>query len=80
MSLLQLSLWCRERLGEHTVEADAGARAFDVPWLVLDSSRARGEWGWAPRRSTAEILEEILEHARQHPDWLDLSGDAQVGH
>lgn len=80
MSLLQLSRWCRERLGEHPVEADAGVRAFDVPWLVLDSSLARQEWGWAPRRSTADILEEILEHARQHPDWLEMSGDAQVGH
>ena len=76
MSLRQLSRWCRERLGEHAVEADAGERAFDVPWLVLDSSLARGKWGWAPVRSTGEILEEILEHARQHPDWLDLSDDS----
>jgi CDP-paratose 2-epimerase len=76
MSLLQLSRWCGERLGEHTVEADTGERPFDVPWLVLDSSLARREWGWAPSRSTVSILEEILEHARQNPDWLDLSGDA----
>jgi CDP-paratose 2-epimerase len=80
MSLLQLSSWCRERLGEHPVAPDASGRAFDVPWLVLDSSLARREWDWAPRRSTGEILEEILEHARRNPDWLDRSEDTWVGH
>ena len=80
MSLLQLSRWCRERLGEHPVAPDAGGRAFDVPWLVLDASRARHAWDWAPRHSTADILEEILEHARRNPDWLDRSDDTWVGH
>ena len=75
MSLRQLSRWCGERLGERPVEAVAGERPFDVPWMVLDSSLVQREWGWAPSRSTGEILEEILEHARQHPEWLDVSGD-----
>lgn len=79
ISIRQLSRWCRERLGEHQVEGDARERPFDVPWLVLDSSLARRVWGWVPRRATSEILEEILEHARRNPDWLDLSRDTQVG-
>ena len=79
MSLLSLSRWCRERLGEHPVTPDPRERAFDVPWLVLDSSLAGREWAWAPRRSTGEILEEILDHARRNPDWLDRSEDTWVG-
>jgi CDP-paratose 2-epimerase len=75
MSLLQLSRWCASQLGDHPVLTDGGERPFDLPWLVLDSSLAGREWGWAPSRSTEEVLEEILEHARQNPDWLDLSGD-----
>jgi CDP-paratose 2-epimerase len=78
ISLLQLSRWCRERLGEHPVAPDSRERAFDVPWLVLDSSLVRREWDWAPRRSTGEILEEILEHARRNSDWLDRSEDSWV--
>jgi CDP-paratose 2-epimerase len=76
MSLAQLSRWCRERMGEHAVQADTTERPFDVPWLVLDSSMARSGWDWKPRRSTAEILEEILEHARHNPGWLDVSNGA----
>jgi CDP-paratose 2-epimerase len=44
--------------------------------MVLDTSRARNVWHWAPARTTDEILEEILDHARQHPDWLTVSGQA----
>jgi CDP-paratose 2-epimerase len=73
MSLRQLSAWCRERMGERPVAEAVESRPFDVPWLVLDAGLARAAWRWAPSRTTATILEEILEHARAHPDWLDLS-------
>ena len=41
--------------------------------MVLDASTARDTWGWIPARTTEEILEEILEHAIDNPDWLDVS-------
>jgi len=63
-SLRQLSLWCAERIGPARVGTDARSRPFDVPWMVLDSRRAQAEWDWAPRRTTDEILDEILDHAR----------------
>jgi CDP-paratose 2-epimerase len=76
ISLRQLSEWCRERLFDHPVAAGAGQRPFDLPWIVLDASLAASSWGWAPRRGTREILEEILRHAEAHPRWLELSGSA----
>jgi CDP-paratose 2-epimerase len=73
MSLFQLSAWCRERLGDHSVARRSEARRFDLPWVVLDASLAAQELGWKPSRRTPEILEEIVQHAEQHAEWLELS-------
>jgi CDP-paratose 2-epimerase len=51
MSLLELSEWRTERFGPHQVVSDTQDRLFDIPWMVLDSSRARLVWNWDPRRS-----------------------------
>jgi CDP-paratose 2-epimerase len=75
-SLKQLSEWCRHRLGNHGVESCNHERLFDLPWLVLDASLARQTWGWTPSRTTDSVLDDILEHAQQHVDWLDISAEA----
>ena len=72
-SLAQVSGWCRERLGERPIDRVMEIRRFDIPWMVLDSTMARETWEWAPARSTEQILDEILAHARANPDWLDVS-------
>lgn len=72
-SLRQLSDWCAENLGAHAVGVDATPRPFDIPWLVLDSSKAAHLWNWRPSLTTTAILGEIAAHARVHPEWLDLS-------
>ena len=74
MSLAQLTDWCDAHFGAHPVQGDPRPRQFDVPWLVLDSALARGQWGWEPKTSLEDILSEIADHARQHPEWLELSG------
>jgi CDP-paratose 2-epimerase len=73
ISLAKLSKWCEQRFGPHTVSADATNRQFDIPWLVLDSSRAREEWNWSPKFNLEMILAEIADHADKNPDWLELS-------
>lgn len=73
MSLRQLSEWCAERFGARQVGADRKGRAFDVPWLVLDPSRARKEWKWRPQTPREAILEEIARHADMRPDWLEIT-------
>lgn len=74
-SLRQLSAWCAERFGPHTIIAEAKDRPFDVPWLVLDSSRAAQVWGWKPHTPLEAIWAEIADHAEQNPDWLDATAD-----
>lgn len=73
ISLRQLTAWCDERFGEHAVAADLQPRPLDIPWMVLDSSRAKTVWGWQPQRSTESILSELAQHAEANPGWLDLA-------
>jgi CDP-paratose 2-epimerase len=73
ISLAQLSNWCASRFAPHEVRAEPGLRRYDLPWLVLDSTRAGQEWNWRPAANINSVLEEIARHAEQHPEWLDLS-------
>jgi hypothetical protein len=75
MSLAQLSDWCARQFGPHMIRRDPQSRAFNVPWLILDSRLAAREWNWRPETKLHDILEEIALHAEQHPGWLDLSAD-----
>ena len=73
MSLRQLTAWCAERFGRRQVGSERNPRVFDVPWLVLDSSRAKSEWRWSVQTPIAAILEEIAVHADANPQWLELT-------
>jgi CDP-paratose 2-epimerase len=73
MSLRQLTDWCDAQFGPHSVAANPTPRPFDIPWMVLDSTKAARLWEWRPQTPTAAILDEIAAHARSHPGWLDLS-------
>ena len=73
MSLRQRSAWCAERYGEHEVASDMTPRPFDLPWLILDSSKAARLWSWKPATSTAAVLGEIADHADRNPDWISVS-------
>jgi CDP-paratose 2-epimerase len=73
MSLAQLSRWCEARFGPHQIAADTTPRAFDVPWLVMDSRLAETTWSWRPVTKLNAILEEIAQHAEAHPNWLEIS-------
>ncbi|EAQ80537.1 NAD-dependent epimerase/dehydratase family protein [Blastopirellula marina] len=75
ISLYNLSRWCEQRLGPHQVQADRTPRKFDVPWMVLDSARAKRVWNFQPRISLDMLLNEIADFAQSHPDWLDLVAD-----
>jgi len=72
-SLAQLSEWCAARFGRHEVTASSSSRPFDIPWIVVDSTRAEQQWSWRATTTLEQILNEIADHAEKHPDWLDLS-------
>jgi CDP-paratose 2-epimerase len=73
MSLRQLTDWCDDRFGPHPVAQDPAPRPFDIPWIVLDPSKAARVWRWKPKTPVLAILEEISAHAGTHPGWLELS-------
>jgi CDP-paratose 2-epimerase len=73
MSLRQLTDWCDQRFGSHPVRPEPGNRPFDIPWLVLDPSKAMKYWDWQPDVELENILEEIAAHALENPDWLRIS-------
>ena len=73
MSLVQLSRWCEERFGLHSVAPELRERPFDIPWMVLDCERAKTFWNWQPATPLESVLEEIAAFAEQNPNWLELS-------
>ena len=74
MSLKQLTAWCDQRFGPHQPVADGSERPYDVPWLILDSSKAFAAAVWQPQISLTQILEEIAGHVDTHPEWLTWCG------
>jgi CDP-paratose 2-epimerase len=72
-SLRQLTGWCDRKFGPHPVSSDPAPRKFDVPWLILDHSKATRLWDWRPQTPVETVLEEIAAHAQRHPEWLELS-------
>ncbi|HEU5079614.1 MAG TPA: NAD-dependent epimerase/dehydratase family protein [Opitutaceae bacterium] len=73
-SLRTLSDWCATQFGAHEIGAIAEPRPFDLPWVVLDSSKAAKVWNWKPATTREQIFDEIARHARAHPQWLEVSG------
>ena len=69
MSLAQLTAWCDQRFGPHQAIADGSERPYDVPWLILDSSKALTATAWRPDISLHQILEED-RGAYHHPSRL----------
>jgi CDP-paratose 2-epimerase len=57
--LAQLSDWCRARFGPHEVASDSQPRPYDLPWVVLDSTRAAKLWNWHAFTPCPMIFEEI---------------------
>jgi len=74
-SWLQLSRSCREQFGEQKINAGDTPRPFDIPWMTMDSSRARLFWNWRPQMKLAEIFEEIGKHAVAGKGWLYFPAD-----
>lgn len=72
-SLRQLSDWCSTHLGSHPVTSDSTPRAFDLPWVVLNSAKAKRIWAWEPQTPPTTIFDRIAAHAKSHPEWLELS-------
>jgi CDP-paratose 2-epimerase len=73
MSLAQLTAWCDARFGPHAPATDPQPRMYDIPWVAMDNTAAAAEFGWRINVPLNSILEEIAQHAQNHPDWLEVS-------
>ena len=73
MSLAQLTAWCDERFGHHFPSVDRQPRPYDIPWVAMDNRRATTDFGWHVEMPLHTILEEIAQHAKNHPGWLEVS-------
>jgi CDP-paratose 2-epimerase len=73
MSLANLSAWCADHFGPRDIRAERAARKWDVPWVVMDSTRARDRFQWTVTTPIADVLAEIADHHRRHPHWLSMS-------
>jgi CDP-paratose 2-epimerase len=71
----QLGAWgAGATLGQGVeLAGDLSARPFDFPWVELDAACAGREWDWQPAKTVEEICAEIARHAREHPEWLEVS-------
>lgn len=74
MSLAQLNAWCNARFGAFAPASDTRPRMYDIPWIVMDSSKAQEDFGWTPKVSLQENLTEIADHAQININWLERSG------
>lgn len=72
-SLRQLSDWCGQRWNPTPVASDITPRPFDLPWVVLDHSLASETWGWEPKTTTEQVLDEIADFAETESDWIEFS-------
>ena len=71
MSLRQLHDWCETRYGSRSVQKEMVDRPFDLPWMILDSSLAEKRFAWKAATPLPAILDEIAQHAKQNPGWLN---------
>lgn len=72
MSLAELTAFCDETFGLNAPQPDSSVRPFDAPWVVMDSRLVQQRFAWTLQRPLLSILDEIAEHARSHPEWLDV--------
>jgi CDP-paratose 2-epimerase len=56
------------------VSKEENRRPFDIPWVVMDSARAKSRLAWEPKIQLEFILDEIAKHAEANPDWLEICG------
>lgn len=73
ISLARLNAWCDARFGPHAPGSDTRPRRYDIPWVIMDSSDAGRDFGWAIETPMERVFEEIAQHAERHPNWLETS-------
>ncbi len=73
-SLAELTAYAASHFGyDHPVERSGAVRPFDIPWLILDDSKAREAWQWKPMITRDALFEEVANFAQSEPEWMSVS-------
>lgn len=75
MSLKQLTLWCEANIAANTVIRTETERKFDIPWMVLDSTKCKEVWSWEPQTPIHKVLSEIGDFSLEVENWLSISSE-----
>jgi CDP-paratose 2-epimerase len=71
LSLAELTGECRARAGRAIdIASDPVDRPYDVPYYVTDNAEVTRRSGWAPKRRTADVLDDIFGWLRDRQDVL----------
>jgi len=74
MSLAQMTNWCNKYFGtNYQVQQTDSTRPFDIPWVVLDCTKAKEVWGWEPTTKIEQVLQEIAAFAEKQDNWCEIS-------
>lgn len=72
VSLRELTALCREAAGGGPdIDASPGTHPADIPWYVTDNAGVTRATGWAPKRSVANILDEVFKWLRRNRERLE---------
>lgn len=67
LSLLETTRICEELTGNAiAIRGDAVDRPADLAIYIGDNRRVTADYGWAPKRSARNVLEDLLAWVRQH--------------
>lgn len=75
MSLAQLTNWCVKRYPDTrtVITSDSTKRPFDIPWMILESTKVKCDWAWQPQTTIDSVCREIADWADNNPNWLKLT-------
>ena len=70
-SLAELTVLCREISGnEISIASDHANRPGDVPIYITDNATVTAATGWRPRKSTRDILTDVIRWIQENADTL----------
>jgi CDP-paratose 2-epimerase len=73
VSLLELTRLCAERAdgARPAFAVDPETRAADIPYYVTDNAEVTAATGWSPRRSVAQLLDDVFAWLHEHRPLLE---------
>lgn len=70
-SLLEYTQFCQDLTGNYlNIIENPETAAVDLPWIIMDHSKAHQAFGWKPSMTAKDIAEDIVLWLRENPEEL----------